>query len=134
MDLLRAHDRPDVGELHDQAEALRRRIDGLADDTNIPERVMARRVRALEAELADVEAKLRDVGRVDVLGDLVTADDPAAAWERHSIDRKRTVVNVLMTVVILPAGRGTRIPDFDPDDDETARRIGETLRIEWRRS
>lgn len=121
-DLLRAVDTPDVADLHAQADALRRRVDGLADDTSIPERVMARRARALEVELSEVETRLADAGRVNALGDLVAADDVAKVWERLNTDRQRAVVNILLSVTILPVTRGART--FDP----------ESVRIEWRRS
>jgi site-specific DNA recombinase len=118
-DLLTVNDRPDVGALHAEADGLRRRIDALADDLGLDELTLARRVRALRAKLAEVEAKLTDAGRVDVLGDLVTGD-VATTWAALSDDRRRAVIEVLMTVTLLPPGRGSRV--FDP----------ETVQITWR--
>jgi len=47
-----------------------------------------------------------------ILGDLVTAPDVRAAWERLSPARERAVIDVLMTVRLLPGGAGRKW--FDP--------------------
>jgi site-specific DNA recombinase len=47
--------------------------------------------------------------------------DAAARWERFEVDRKRQVIRALMTVALLPTGRGRRT--FDP----------ERVRVDWRR-
>lgn len=104
--------RPDVSGLRADADGLRRRIEALADDLDIDERTLARRDKALRTRLAGIEAQLADAGRVDLLGPLVGADDVEAAWNGLDIDRRRAVVDLLMTVRLLPPGRGVR--DFDP--------------------
>ena len=120
IDLLTVNDRPDVAALHSQADGLRRRIEALADDLGLDEVTLARRVRALRTKLAEVEGKLADAGRVDVLGPLVTGDDVFKVWASLDVDRRRAVIDVLMTVTLLPPGRGARV--FDP----------QTVAIEWR--
>ncbi|MEQ7124721.1 recombinase family protein [Actinopolymorpha sp. B11F2] len=107
-DLLVDHDRPDVDRMRGEADNLRRRIDALAVDLEIDERTLARRDRALRERLAVVEAELADAGRVDVLGALVGVDDVAAAWDGLDLDRRRAVVDLLLTVRLLPVGRGVR--------------------------
>jgi hypothetical protein len=62
--------------------------------------------------LAAIDKELADAGRVDILGPLVGAADVLAAWDALSTSRKRAVLDILMTVVIHPPGRGTR--NFDP--------------------
>jgi site-specific DNA recombinase len=43
-----------------------------------------------------------------VLGPLVLAKDVRAVWEALSTDRQRVVIDALMTVRLMPPGRGTR--------------------------
>src|SRR4051812_28743765 len=61
-----------------------------------------------------------DAGRVPVLGELVTAADVLATWDALDLDRRRAAVDTLMTLTLLPPGRGART--FNP----------ETVRIDWR--
>jgi hypothetical protein len=122
VDLLTVKDRPDAAALHTEADNLRRRLDALADDLDIDEVTLARRSRALRAKLAEVESKLADAGKVDVLGPLLAAGDVAKVWDSLDVDRKRAVIDLLMVVTLLPPGRGRRV--FDP----------ETVEIEWRTS
>lgn len=120
--LLDADGRPDAAELRIQAKALRTRIDGLARlfaEQVLDEAGVRRESTRLRAELAGVEAQQRDAGRVNILGPLVLAGQQAPeqesaraavrnVWEGLDIDRRRAVINVLMTVRLLPPGRGVR--------------------------
>ncbi|MGH6691141.1 MAG: recombinase family protein [Gammaproteobacteria bacterium] len=119
-DLLVDDERPDVEALRTTAQTLRARLDALADDLGIDERTLARRARALRAELADVEGSMVHASRADVLGDLVRAGDPGKVWDGLDVDRQRAVIDTLMTVRLLPPGRGART--FDPA----------TVEIVWR--
>jgi DNA invertase Pin-like site-specific DNA recombinase len=134
-DLLLDHDRPDIDKLRGEADQLRRRIDALADEYAADTITLAQLTRATErlrARVAEIETKMAATARVDILGPLVGADDARAVWDRLDVDRRRAVIGVLMTVVIYPAGRGTRLPDIDRDRDEFFRRIGPTISIEWK--
>lgn len=115
-DLLTNRDLPDLEAMRSEALALRARLDSLAVDF-ADGSLTASQLRAatdrLRSNLADVEARMADAGRVDVLGPLVRAADLTAAWDQFSTARKRAVIAVLMTVVIWPPGRGVRT--FDPD-------------------
>jgi hypothetical protein len=73
----------------------------------------------LVSRLAELEAQMADLGRADVLGPLVGAEDVQVAWDALSIEKKRAVIAVLATVVVYPPGRGVR--KFDPT----------TVGIEW---
>lgn len=78
-------------------------------------------VEALQAELVVLEERMTDRTRVAALAELLEGDDPEPVWERLSWAQRRAVIDVLMTVTILPAGRGNaRV--FDPT----------TVRIDWR--
>lgn len=116
-DLLVDRQAPDAEGLRTKAVALRARLDALAaefaeDDTaNLREfREASRRIRE---RLADVEAQMVHPQRSRILVDLVLAEDPADAWERTPLDRRRAVVSTLVEVTVLP-GRAGRAP-FSPD-------------------
>jgi len=122
-DLLVAHDRPDVDELRDELTTLTNRLDELAAAFAAGEidraqlRTGTAKIRTRTEQVSD---SLADAERVSVLGDLVTADDVAAVWEGLDLDRQRAAVDVLMSVRLLPVGRGART--FRPD----------TVEVEWR--
>jgi uncharacterized protein involved in exopolysaccharide biosynthesis len=118
-DLLLDHDRPDIDELRAEADRLRRRIDALADEYAADTITLAQLTRATErlrARMAEIEARMADTARVDILGSLAGAEDARAVWERLDIDRKRAVIGVLMSVTLHPPGRGTRT--FRPESVE----------------
>ncbi|MGI5144838.1 recombinase family protein [Plantactinospora sp. CA-294935] len=121
--LLADESKPDTAALRREARALRVRLDGLA--TLLAEEVLTelgvrRESRKLRDRLARVEAEMANAGRLEILGPLVRADDVQAAVLSLDTDRLRTVVNVLMVVKVMPAGRGARI--FRP----------ETIEISWK--
>nr|WP_239028775.1 recombinase family protein [Pseudonocardia acidicola] len=114
-DLLVDHQLPDVEVLREKAQALRTRLDALATEfaegelTASQLRIATERLRT---NLAAAEREIADAGRVDVLGDLVSAGDVAEAWAAIDTDRQRAVVGALMSVTLMPVGRGSR--RFDP--------------------
>jgi hypothetical protein len=112
----------DTGALHVEAVGLRERLDALAVDfadgalDSSQLRVATKRIRE---RLATIEAELADAGKVDVLGDLIGAEDVQRVWDGFSVARRRAVIGALMRVTVHPPGRGTRT--FRP----------ETVGIEW---
>jgi hypothetical protein len=116
---------PDVGALREEATALRTRLGELADlfaDGAITKAQFARGTDRTRQALQTAEERLADAGRVSVLGDLVAAGNVRAVWDRLDLDRRRAVIDALMTVTLLPPGRGART--FRP----------ETVGITWRTS
>jgi hypothetical protein len=115
----------DVGALREESLALRARLAELADlfaDGAVTAAQLSRGTERARARLAVIEDEMADAGRVSVLGDLVTADDVQAVWHDLDLDRRRAVIDALMTVTLLSPGRGART--FRP----------ETVHIEWRTS
>ncbi|MFE0133796.1 recombinase family protein [Streptomyces sp. NPDC059037] len=114
--LLVDEERPDMDELMAKAGTLRARLknmtDAFADDDDSDALEFKAAVRRVKARLADVEEKMTHPARAAVLGDLVGSDDAVAAWDALPLDRKRAVVDMLMTITIYPAGPGRRA--FDP--------------------
>lgn len=122
-DLLVGHDRTDVDELRTELTTLTNRLDELAAAFaagEIDRNQLRTGTTKVRTRIAEAESRLADSNRVSVLGDLVTADDVAAVWNGLDLDRQRAVVDVLMSVRLLPVGRGART--FRPD----------TVEITWR--
>lgn len=112
----------DTDALHVKAVGLRERLDSLAiefADGDLTASQLRTATERIRSQLATVESELADAGRVDVLGDLVGADDVAAVWKSFTTERRRAVIQTLMRVTLHPPGRGTRT--FRP----------ETVGIEW---
>ena len=125
VELLIADDRPDAGALGDEANALRARLDGLAaefgrlamaDGAITPGEYRAMRA-PIVARLDEIERLMADAGRVDMVGDLVRADEVAEVWDGLTLDRRCAVVDTLMTIRLHAVGRGTRT--FHPVTVET---------------
>ncbi len=104
-----------AGALHDEAVSLRARLARLGElymDGKITEQDMVSGRGRGEQRLAEVEEQLAGLGRESVLAPLIAARNIAAAWEGLGTDRRRAVVDALMTVTLYPSGRGAR--KFDP--------------------
>ncbi|MDQ1734614.1 MAG: site-specific recombinase [Pseudonocardiales bacterium] len=67
----------------------------------------------LRTRLAELEAELASGGRRSALAGIVNAGDPVRAWNSAPIDRQRAIVRELLTVTVLPSGRGGR--GYDPN-------------------
>ncbi len=122
-DLLHDTDTPDLVVHRNRARAIRERLDDLA--TGLEEGLLTlpavrKSSDRLKRELAETEAKMAQLGRADVLAPLVTAGDVGAAWKALDLDRRRAVIDTLLTVTLLKPLRGRQA--FDP----------ETVRVEWK--
>ena len=80
------------------------------------ERIVSR----VQRQLDEVLNQMSNTSSSALFG-VVDRKDPRAAWHALSVERRRAVVDELMTVTILPSGR--RGNEFDPS----------LLRIDWRR-
>jgi hypothetical protein len=91
-ELLADRERPDLDATRDEAESVRRRLDGLADayaDGSVTLAQLQRATATLRGRLVDIEAAMADAGRLDVLGPLVTAADVAAVLAELGTDQRR---------------------------------------------
>lgn len=130
-ELLAAEAGADTSALHLEAVAVRERLDGLAA-AYADGAVDARQLRAgsdrLRARLVEIEHELGELSRGSVLSGLVGVPDVAAEWGRLDLDRRRAVIDALMTVVVKRAPRG-RPKGWRPGEsyfDPTG------VRIEWK--
>lgn len=116
---------PDIERLRARAQSLRSKLDTLAiqfaDDAITASQLHTSTMRTRD-NLATVEAELTAAGRTSVLGPLITSRDPTEAWTALDVDRRRAVIDTLMTITLHPPGRGTRY--FDPS----------TIEIIWRQA
>lgn len=116
-DLLVDHERPDIDALRDQLEATRLRLKKLGEDYAmelIERTTLLAGTEACRIKMAELQAKLEDAGRVDVLGDAVNAPNVWVWWNSNEVSdaRRRKIIQTLMDVTILPAVRGRK--GFDP--------------------
>lgn len=107
----------DIGALRAEAKTLRERKDNLAADyaSGIIDRAqLAAGTRTIEVLLDKAQARLTGATEVSVVSSLpvgASREIVAEAWLDLSLGVKRAIIKKLVTVVVLPAGRGTR---FDP--------------------
>lgn len=101
-----------------ELRGLRDRLDSFADaaaDGEVSAAAYARIEARLLPQIADAEKRAATVTPGPV-AELVTADDVRAAWDRLTVESKRTVVRLLVSVTVHPSTTGTR--QFNPDDIE----------------
>lgn len=125
-ELLVDRDRPDLGALRLRQKALLARADEQAElfaEGVLSKAQVAASSRKIAAQLAEVDTALTDAAKVDVLGPIVNADDPAAAWFGLDLDRKRAVLRQLFATITLgKPGMGR----------EAGRNPGDTIEVVWR--
>jgi len=117
----------DVTALHTEASALRARMDELASlfaTGTITVSQLGTGTTELTAALTVIEARIAVATMPSPLDGLVGSADVARVWLDLSLDRRRAVVDDLLTVTILPGKRGRKAGGiyFDP----------ESVRLEWR--
>jgi site-specific DNA recombinase len=112
----------DVPALRSEAGELRRRRDdlaGLLADGLLSASAVRERSQGLTQKINAIEDRISSVLGESPVAALTSADDVSSAWEAMPLRDRKQVVDLLMTVTILPAGKGQR---FDP----------EQVQIEWR--
>jgi DNA invertase Pin-like site-specific DNA recombinase len=105
----------DIAALRDEELVLRSRLATLSHlfmDGKISEADLTGGRARGEERLTEIAGQLAELGRESVLAPIVMAEDPASIWEGLTLDRKRVVVDTLMTVTLYPSGSGAR--RFDP--------------------
>jgi hypothetical protein len=67
----------------------------------------------IKRQLAKVESQLYGPDPHRHFGDVLDTDDPRVAFNKLSLDRKRELIEAMVTVTIMPIGHGGR-KVFDP--------------------
>ena len=104
-----------VAGLSEELTSLRRRSDELAamfGTGTINARQLAAGAAANAKRQVEIEQALATAATSPALASLVTSADVRKAWGRLTIDAQRAVLRELLTVRLLPPGRGAR--SFDP--------------------
>ena len=99
-------------ELHQQANALRARLDELEDmlgDGEIDRAGFVRQRERITAKLEGITDRLTARASDSVLSGVADAADPATVYDAQPIERKRAIVDALMTVTV-KSGRPGRLP------------------------
>jgi site-specific DNA recombinase len=117
----------DIGALHTEGNGIRSRMNQLAElfaaDTITLEQLTSG-TAGHRTRLAQLDQLIADAVIASPLDGLIGAEDVEAVWSGLSLDTRRTVVDALVTVTILPGRRGRKVGGhyFDPA----------SVRIEWK--
>ena len=119
-----SHDDVEAEKLRGQKQTLLTRLDEIADeraDGLLTGQQAKRATDRITEQLAAIEHREQDQERLRVFDQIpLGTPDAVAAVEGLSPDRLRAVMNVLMTVTVMPVGKGSHV--FNP------RRV----QVEWR--
>nr|WP_218681363.1 recombinase family protein [Rhodococcus qingshengii] len=110
-----------------EAHNLRTILDGLAidyADGKITRQQLHTATDRARSKLSELETEMATAGAADLVAPLVTNGDVATAWADLTTPRKRTVIDALAVVTMLPLGRGRH--RFTPES------FAATIEIEWR--
>lgn len=99
-----------------ETEALRARLTDLAvefaDGTLTASQLRAASER-IRSQLRDVEQQIAASAGNPALASLAAAEDVAAVWDALDLDRRRSVINALMSIQIMPTRRGSEFHSED---------------------
>lgn len=118
--LARPEDEKAAIDLGREERQLRARLNGLGEAFgvgDIDREQMKAGSKRIRDRLEVVIEQLAAMARTPVLTGLLTAENVSEAWHALDIDSQRSVVDRLLTVVLLSPGRGARV--FDPRTVET---------------
>lgn len=110
--------------LESRAKALRLRKNEVVDmlaGGELDRAQFGRAIDRIDGELAEVERAMSEGAGGQLLGGLFTADDIGAAWAGLVWAQKREVIEALLEVAVVPAGKGY-VRGFQP----------QRLRVTWR--
>lgn len=127
VDLLVDRERPDVDALRAERRRLEVSLRELGDDHDdglVGRAEYQRRLKRLNARVAELDGKLQAGANVEPLRDLVGAGDVRGAWDALPLGRKRAVLEALLTIEVHSVGQGNR---RNMSDEAMAR----TLTITW---
>jgi site-specific DNA recombinase len=106
----------DLAKLRDESAAIRRNMEQAAGDMAVGILPRAAYLAAMEratTRLDEIDAMITEASRESVVAELITSDDVRATWDGLDISRKRAIIRSLMSITLMPAGRGARRPDLE---------------------
>lgn len=107
----------DVDQLRRDRAVIQSRLDGLASlfaDGVLTEASVRSKSAELRKQLNDVDTQL-SASNDSPVSEIADADDVESAWWSLDIERRRLILDALMTVTILPVGRGGARGGFKPE-------------------
>ena len=113
----------DLAKLREESAAIRRNMEQAAGDMAVGILPRAAYLAAMErasARLNEIDAMVTEASRESVVAELIISDDVRATWDSLDLSRRRAIIRSLMSVTLVPAGRGARRPD-----------LTEKVRITW---
>jgi DNA invertase Pin-like site-specific DNA recombinase len=124
VELLVSRDAADVDDLRQRAAALNAKIEEsrqLYEDGTLTAAELRTTRANLSAKLDAINTQLHDTSRVEVFQGLpLGTPEVADAFDALPLDRQRTVIAALVSIVINPGGKGAR---FDPDSIDTTWKV-----------
>jgi len=121
----------DVKALEARAIELRTRLDQLADlfaEGAIDARQLATGTKSINADLDDIQGQIEAAYAGTAFVDIANTPDPAAAWLNAPLDRRRAVLDALVTVTVHRSPNG-RPAGWKPGESYFR---PETVDIEWK--
>lgn len=115
----------DLTALHAEARELRVRQEALAlqaAEGGITPRQMATINQKIGAKLSEIETQIASASQGSVFVGVIGAHDVQTRWDSLTLDRRRAIVDTLLTITVLPLGKGAG-QLFDP----------EGVLVEWRK-
>ena len=103
--LLVDHARADLAQLQDEATALRKRRDELAElfaAGDIDGSQLKTGTASFRSQLEAIEAQMFDASKSRVFAGVIGADDVRAALDAMPLDRQRAIVSTLLVVTVMP--------------------------------
>jgi hypothetical protein len=108
VELTQPAPRADVDEIRGRGRALRARLDSLAvefADGVLSTAQIKTMTTRINEQLAEIDAVLRDAQSTRVYDGVIGAEDVDAAFDGLDLDRKRAIIDSLLTIVVRPSGR-----------------------------
>ena len=98
----------DVDQLRRDRAVVQSKLDGLAGlfaDGVLTETSVRAKSAELRKALNDIDARL-ETSNTSLVSEIASADDIESAWLSLDLERKRLILDALLTVTVLPVGRG----------------------------
>lgn len=111
VDLLAETATVDTAALRTEETAIAAQLDELATmyaRRKLTARQLETGTESLRRQLEDVQRQIADASRGSVLAGIAGAPDVRKVWKSYDLDRKRAIIDYLMTVTLLRSHRGRR--------------------------
>jgi DNA invertase Pin-like site-specific DNA recombinase len=113
----------DAAELREERRALEDKLEQLGKDfASAPPGFTGPALKDIQEKLAAIDVALKDPGKAEIFEDVIGAKDVRKKFLGLDLGRQRTIVDALMTIRVMPVGKGTGAV-FDPDAIDIRRKV-----------